>query len=657
MIFSNRVIFLLFFFSCFTCVNAQEKTFPDSSLQLQLRAVEKISETNYDSAFALTQTIIKTCIKKNKSYELAQAYNLAGFCQYFKSNYPLALEYYQKSEKIAEQYNYQTILLSLHNHMGTFYKKQNLLKEALHEFQNGAAVAEELNDSANIASFKNDIGLVYELDNKTTEALTNFQEALNIYKSLGNKVGMSYSLDYMGEAYALQNKFPEAIKVVQEALVIRKALNNQAAIAINLNNIGEIYFLQKEYSNAISYLLESEQISKKINYNDLRNHTLQLLAKCFYNLNEFKMAYDYFGQSSEIKDSLYSEKNSRIIHEMEGKYQNEKKQLQIESLNQQNELKETKLSKQRTTILLVLIAALLAGITVIFIFMSNRKIKKAHSIIFKQKEIVELAKHKVETQKELIEEKNKEILDSIHYAKRIQHAVITSDQYISKYIKDFFVLYKPKDIVSGDFYWALEFDNKFYLATADCTGHGVPGAFMSLLNISILNEVIIEKKITEPHLVLNEARKVIIKALNPEGQMEEGKDGMDCILACFDLKNNLLHYAAANNSFYIVRENKLLTFPADKMPVGKSPKDHVSFTLQTVQLQKGDLVYMLTDGYPDQFGGSKGKKFKYKPLEELFLEINQLQLEMQKNILSERFETWRGDLEQVDDVLIIGIKV
>ena len=139
--------------------------------------------------------------------------------------------------------------------------------------------------------------------------------------------------------------------------------------------------------------------------------------------------------------------------------------------------------------------------------------------------------------------------------------------------------------------------------------------------------------------------------------MEEGKDGMDCILACFDLKNNLLHYAAANNSFYIVRENKLLTFPADKMPVGKSPKDHVSFTLQTVQLQKGDLVYMLTDGYPDQFGGSKGKKFKYKPLEELFLEINQLQLEMQKNILSERFETWRGDLEQVDDVLIIGIKV
>lgn len=655
MFFPKRAIFLLFYFIAIVSASAQNNMIPGDSLQLKM--AEKIAETNYDSAFALTQKIIKNSIKKNKYFELAQAYNLAGFCQYFKSNYPLALDYYQKSAKIAEQYKFNTVLLSLHNHMGTFYKKQNLLKEALLEFQNGAAIAEELHDSANIAGFLNDVGLVYELDNKTNEALVNFQEALKLYKNLGNKEGMSYSLDYIGEVYATQNKFTEALKVGQDALIIRKAINDQAAIAINLNNIGEIYILKKEYSNAVPYLLESEQISKKISYNDLRNHTLQLLAKCFYNLNEFKKAYDYFGQSSEIKDSLYTEKNSRIIHEMEGKYQNEKKQLQIESLNQQNELKETKLSKQKTTIILVLIVALLAGIAVIFIFISNKKIKKAHSIIFKQKEIVEQAKHKVEIQKEMIEEKNKEILDSIHYAKRIQHAVITSDQYISKYLKEFFVLYKPKDIVSGDFYWALEFEDKFYLATADCTGHGVPGAFMSLLNISILNEVIIEKKITEPHWVLNEARKDIIKALNPEGQVEEGRDGMDCILICFDLKNNTLHYAAANNSFYIVRENKLLTFPADKMPVGKSPNDTESFTLRTVELRKGDIVYTLTDGYPDQFGGSKGKKFKYKPLEELLLEVNQLPLEVQKNVLSERFETWKGDLEQVDDVLIIGIKV
>jgi len=657
MTFPRKSIFILFIFFCFASIFGQDKNLQDDSLQIQLTRAEKIAETNYDSAFSILQTIIKNCLKKNKEYELAQAYNLAGFCQYFKSNYALSLTYYQKSEKIAEQYNYKTILLSLHNHLGTFYKKQKLLKEALREFKKGSSVAEELKDSINIASFKNDIGLVYELDNKINEAIVNFKEALSIYRSQGDKIGMSYSLDYMGEAYALQNKFAEALKIMQEALTIRKSLNNQAPISINLNNIGEIYLMQKKYSDAVPYLLESERISKKINYTDLRNHTLQLLAQCYYNLSEFKKAYDYFGESAQIKDSIYTEKNSRIINEMEGKYQNEKKQLQIESLHQQNELKETKLSKQKTTIVLVLIAAILAGITVIFIFMSNRKIKKAHKIISKQKEIVEQAKHKVETQKELIEEKNKEILDSIHYAKRIQRAVITSDQYISKHLTDFFVLYKPKDIVSGDFYWALEFDTQFYLATADCTGHGVPGAFMSLLNISIFNEVIIEKQITAPHLVLNEARKDIIKALNPEGQVEEGKDGMDCILTCFDFKNNILQYSAANNSFYIVRENKLIVCPADKMPVGKSPRDHESFTLRSVELQKGDIVYTLTDGYPDQFGGPKGKKFKYKQLEEILLDVNQLSLEEQKNILSERFESWRGNLEQVDDVLLIGIRI
>jgi serine phosphatase RsbU (regulator of sigma subunit) len=223
--------------------------------------------------------------------------------------------------------------------------------------------------------------------------------------------------------------------------------------------------------------------------------------------------------------------------------------------------------------------------------------------------------------------------------------------------KNFFILYKPKDIVSGDFYWAHEINNKFYICTADCTGHGVPGAFMSMLNISYLNESIIEKNISKPDKVLNHIRNEIIHSLNPEGSEEESKDGMDCILACFDFSTYTLEYAAANNSFYIIRDKEIINCPADKMPVGKSPKDHEPFTLHTVPLKKGDTVYMLTDGLPDQFGGPKGKKFKYKQLEDILLENNQKSLQEQKEILNARFEDWKGNLEQVDDVCLIGVRV
>ncbi len=229
--------------------------------------------------------------------------------------------------------------------------------------------------------------------------------------------------------------------------------------------------------------------------------------------------------------------------------------------------------------------------------------------------------------------------------------------------KKFFILYKPKDIVSGDFYYAISHKHpgskveKFYLCTADCTGHGVPGAFMSMLNISYLNESIIEKNISSPNEILNHIRAEIITSLNPEGSEEESKDGMDCILCAFDFTNNKLDYAAANNSFYIIRNNELISCPADKMPVGKSPKETEPFTLKTVDLKKGDVVYTLTDGLPDQFGGPKGKKFKYKQLEDILMSNCHKPMDEQKDILSKQFESWKGNLEQVDDVLLIGIRI
>lgn len=229
--------------------------------------------------------------------------------------------------------------------------------------------------------------------------------------------------------------------------------------------------------------------------------------------------------------------------------------------------------------------------------------------------------------------------------------------------KQFFILYKPKDIVSGDFYYALAHktndseNEKFFLCTADCTGHGVPGAFMSMLNISYLDESIIEKNMSKPNEVLNHIRTEIISSLNPEGSEEESKDGMDCVLCAYDFDKMILEFAAANNPLWLVREGAIIEYKPDKMPVGKYNDELKPFSLQKVELKKGDIVYTFTDGYADQFGGPKGKKFKYKQLENLLLENHKLPMDDQKRILNEKFDEWKGNLEQVDDVLVIGIKI
>ncbi|MDX2174278.1 MAG: SpoIIE family protein phosphatase [Bacteroidota bacterium] len=229
--------------------------------------------------------------------------------------------------------------------------------------------------------------------------------------------------------------------------------------------------------------------------------------------------------------------------------------------------------------------------------------------------------------------------------------------------KNFFILYRPKDIVSGDFYYAQAHkaigSNKeiFYLCTADCTGHGVPGALMSMVGISRLNESILEKNIVKPNEILDNVRRGIIDSLNPEGSEEESKDGMDCVLCAYDFENNKLEFAAANNPLWLVRNKEVIEYKPDKMPVGKYNDEAKPFTLQTIDLQKGDTIYTFTDGYADQFGGPKGKKFKYKQLQDMILASCDLPLEEQKRQLNDAFEKWKGDLEQVDDVCVIGIRI
>ncbi len=267
-------------------------------------------------------------------------------------------------------------------------------------------------------------------------------------------------------------------------------------------------------------------------------------------------------------------------------------------------------------------------------------------------EKVEERTAEVVKQKNVIEEKQKEIVDSIMYAKRIQTTILASESFLEKNLPEHFVYFKPKDIVSGDFYWATLKDNRFYLAVCDSTGHGVPGAFMSLLNISFLNEAITQKVIEQPNEIFNHVRKRLIKNISKEG----GKDGMDGILICIDSKTKKYSYSAAHNKPIVISDSVIVEHHADKMPIGIGIRED-EFTHQALPLKKGDVLYLYTDGYADQFGGPKGKKFKYKQLNDLLLNNHHLPMQEQQKIISETFDNWKGELEQIDDVCIIGIRV
>jgi serine phosphatase RsbU (regulator of sigma subunit) len=276
----------------------------------------------------------------------------------------------------------------------------------------------------------------------------------------------------------------------------------------------------------------------------------------------------------------------------------------------------------------------------------EQKVEERTAEVVKKKDELQFAYHETE-------EKNRDIMDSINYAKRIQYTLLANVEMIKANVKEHFILFQPKDVVSGDFYWAAKKDDRFYIAVCDSTGHGVPGAFMSLLNISFLNEAITQQNIQAPNEILNYVREQLINSILKDG----AQDGMDGILLCIDKSNNTITYAAAHNNPVLISDGNLVEFKADKMPIGKGEKD-ASFTLFTIEMKDvSDTLYLYTDGYADQFGGTNGKKFKYKQLQQMLLANCDKRLSEQQDIFLKTFNEWKGNLEQVDDVLLIGIRV
>ncbi len=269
----------------------------------------------------------------------------------------------------------------------------------------------------------------------------------------------------------------------------------------------------------------------------------------------------------------------------------------------------------------------------------------------------ELLRAELEKQRDEITRQRNEIIESIQYAGLIQTSLLPRRKVLEKYFPENFLLYLPKNIVSGDFYWFVSRGNRLYFAVGDCTGHGVPGALMSILGLSFLNEIISSREHLQANRILNLLREMVMKALHQTGDTAEAQDGMDIALCIYDPEKKILQYAGANNPLYLIRGGVAIEYKPDRMPIGISGQVEKPFSNQYLEVKKGDMLYLFTDGFVDQFGGPDRKKFKYDPFKALLISIAGSPAEKQQDILYEEFSRWKGDLIQVDDVLVMGVKV
>ncbi|MBA3970603.1 MAG: SpoIIE family protein phosphatase [Bacteroidetes bacterium] len=346
-----------------------------------------------------------------------------------------------------------------------------------------------------------------------------------------------------------------------------------------------------------------------------------------------------------MKDSINNETTRKSAVKKQLQYEYEKKTAADSVLNMEKaKLEEVKyeqeISKQKmytySGIFGFALMLLVAGVS----FNAYRQKQKANTVIALQKNIVE--------------EKQKEILDSITYAQRIQSAILAKEGDIKKHLPESFLLYKPKDIVAGDFYFFETTATHLFYAAADCTGHGVPGALVSVVCSNALSRCVKEFNLTDPGKILDQARTLVLETFNKSGQ--DLKDGMDISLLSKEMSTGKYSWAGANNSLWIIRDNAVIEFKSNKQPIGFS-ENPMPFTTHTIETEKKDILLLYTDGYADQFGGDKGKKFKYKQLQQKLVSISDKSLQEQKEIIEQNFNEWKGNLEQVDDVCIIGVRI
>lgn len=657
----------------------------DSSL---LARVISISEKN----------LTKNLSSQEESFfikELAEGQNYLGTTLTSMGFYEEAIQLHLKSIPNYRKAGLKHGLDGCTINLGNAYYDNGNLQEAIIQLNNGIKITYETQNLQFRANALVSLGNIYLNLEQIDKSLSSFHKANKLATGLDADESLETIYLNMGNAYLTKGDLDSTLICYDQARFYAVKLQDEKTLGTVFNNLGEVYLQLELMDSSFFYYNKGMALREKLNYESDLVYSYAGLASWYTKKKEKQKSiewgekalnlaqsfktyvhilpaasslYEAYMLSGEYEkglktyiikeqamDSIQSKANQKELINQEIKYQYEKNRI-VDSLAfvAQKEIDDLARAKdkekeQHEKFLLYggLIFALL--LVALAYFGYRRKIKD-NKIISEQKEIAE-------SQKEQIKEAHKEITDSINYAERIQRSFLATKQILDMNLKDYFVFFQPKDVVSGDFYWAGNLANgDFALVNADSTGHGVPGAIMSILNIASIEKAV-EQKVSSPAEIFNLTRQNIINQLKKDGSIDGGKDGMDAVILCFNKEKSRLTYTAAQNPIWIIRQEKLIEIKPEKMPVGKHDLDSIPFAGGEFELQAGDQIYSITDGYQDQFGGPKGKKFMVKKFRKYVLSISHLTMSEQHIKIKETFTNWKGQMEQIDDVCVIGIKI
>jgi serine phosphatase RsbU (regulator of sigma subunit) len=640
--------------------------------------------SDYPQALLHQAHALKILKPLNEKKGIAMCYINLGLTEDRLGNYAKAIQYASAAVKIRKEIGDVRGTASAFNNLAISYENLGDYKQSMTYYFKSLELREALKDKLGMSVSYLNIGNAYNLQGNFDESEKFLLKALPLKIEVGDKEGEAYVYANLASNATARKDYKKALIMHLKALKLREEMNDRQNINQTYNFIGVNYVAQKKYEEALVYFLKSQRSSKQLgdkvncieastgagrcyeqkkNYGEaLRNYEQALLLSkeinylsglrdAFNNLSSiqeklgnYREALSSQREYTKAKDSILNEASFKQVAELNTRYETDKKEKEILLLTKDQLLKDKTLKQQRL-IRIGLIIGLGLFLALSFLLFNRYRYKQKANLVLKK-------------QKNEITEKNIQITDSIDYAKTIQEAILPDAEKLKSYFDDYFILYRPKAIVSGDFYWIGKKGNKIICAVADCTGHGVPGAFMSLLGHNILENVVQHDSSVDPGAILTTLNQEIVTRFSKGREQETVKHGMDVAIISLDIRKQQLEYAGARNSIYLVRNGSLTELKADKMSTGIVTADHsiVNYKNTTCTLQKGDMIYLFSDGYADQKGGPDKKKFYYPPFKELLIAISQLSMQDQQLRLDQTISNWIGEGEQVDDILVMGIR-
>jgi tetratricopeptide (TPR) repeat protein len=654
---------------------------------------------------------LKIAEKYKDLFNIYSIMRLMGGSYSNQGNYPMAVRAYQRALALSPQIgNDITIESGLHNNLGNNYWYQSDYPKAIEHFLLALQLAEKAGNKEMICMALNNVGVIYDDQGEKEKAREYYERSLPLYEEVKDYDGICIAFTNLGESFHEEGNDSLALAYYMKGLAKAKEIKSKEREASAIALIGEIMSGQGKFSQAEENICHAIKIQEEISDNLGLMGTTRLLSKSYLDLykstggksgrdklpvafelvskaleiskaqrnqnsmiecykvlsdyyditNNYKESLKYFKLSDHIRDSLNAEENTRKTVQAEMNYTFDKKEQEAKAEQEQKDIATVEESqKQKNIRNLFIIAFGFMLLLAFFIFRSNRAKHRAHEIISKQKK-------EVERQKELVEEKQQQIMSSINYARRIQESILTHEEDIKKILPNIFIYYSPKDIVSGDFYWASDLVDEngkqkesFILALADCTGHGIPGAFLSMVGSTVLNAIVNHDMETDPARIISQLSKGVHATFVNKDVSEQNNDGMDIAICSIDTKNKKVNFAAANHFLYKVNKQGLyIVEPQINSLNGIFDVDHEKNVRSIeIAMEPDTMIYLSTDGYVDQVGGKNNKKFLSSRFESMLTEIYHLPLPDQKKKLAYALNEWRGQFAQTDDVLVIGFKM